>query len=506
MSAFPPPALCPKGSAVQLQVDGAPYLILGGELHNSSASSTSYMRAHVWERVAEMGCNTVLAPVYWELVEPREGEFCFDLVDDLLADARQRGLRLVLLWFGTWKNGASTYTPAWVKLDGERFFRCESGPGITTRTLSPFCDAAREADARAFARFMQHLAGTDASDRTVVLVQVENEAGLLRGNRDHSPAAEAAYHAAIPKELAALLDSPHLLHPDLRADWERAGARREGNWPEVFGDAADEVFMAWHTAGYIQRVAAAGRSRYALPCFANAWIVHAPGDRPGVYPSGGPTSRVQALWEWAAPDIAFLSPDIYLDDFAAVCREYRRPGRAFFIPEAKRDGDAAANLLCAIGGYHAIGFAPFGIESMESPLYAATCRLLREMAPLILEHQGSERLCAILQRDTGTETLTLGNYHLSVHYHHPRRPGEATAAALLLAPQPDHFIVAGFGGIDINFTPRTGHARHCDFLSVEEGCFERGVWHPRRRLNGDEYVLRLAEKPTALQARLYTYP
>ena len=42
-----------QGDTQQLLVDGTPFLILGGELGNSSASSAEYMRAH-WPRLKAM--------------------------------------------------------------------------------------------------------------------------------------------------------------------------------------------------------------------------------------------------------------------------------------------------------------------------------------------------------------------------------------------------------------------------------------------------------------------
>ena len=190
-TAAPPPHLEKHGSAIQLIVDGKPYLMLAGELHNSSSSSIQYMQP-VWPRLAAMHLNTVLAPVAWETIEPEERHFDFSTVDGLLAGARNSHLKLVILWFGAWKNTYSTYVPAWVKTDIKRFARVETRDGRNTERLSPFSAAARDADAQAFAQLMRHLREVDAATHTVLMVQVENEVGVIPESRDHSPAAESA--------------------------------------------------------------------------------------------------------------------------------------------------------------------------------------------------------------------------------------------------------------------------------------------------------------------------
>jgi len=105
-------------------VDGKPFLALAGELLNSSATSVEYMKA-VWPKLAEAKLNTVLAGVSWNQIEPQEGKFDFRVLDGVIEGARAHNLRLVLLWFGTWKNGLSSYPPDWVKKDFERFPRAQ---------------------------------------------------------------------------------------------------------------------------------------------------------------------------------------------------------------------------------------------------------------------------------------------------------------------------------------------------------------------------------------------
>ena len=189
------PHLEKRGSATQLIVDDKPFVVLGGELHNSSSSSVDHMKS-VWPQLAAMHLNTVLLPVAWETIEPEEGKFDFTNVDGLLKGARENNLKLVILWFGAWKNTYSSYVPAWVKTDTERFPRVQTSDGRGTERLSPFSTAARDADARAFAKLMRHLREADGDTHTVLMVQVENEVGVIPESRDHSPAANAAFAAA----------------------------------------------------------------------------------------------------------------------------------------------------------------------------------------------------------------------------------------------------------------------------------------------------------------------
>jgi beta-galactosidase GanA len=275
------PHLRKQGTATQLVVDGEPFLIRGGELGNSTASDLERMRP-TWARLRAMHLNTVVAPVSWELVEPVEGRFDFASVDGLLADARRNDMRLVLLWFGSWKNSMSSYAPAWVKTDQARFPRTEATRGQGQEILSPFAAANREADARAFAALMRHLREIDGARHTVLMVQVENETGMIPEARDHSPTADSLYAAPVPPELTAYLQRHRdALAPELRARWEAAGARAAGTWETVFGPGvhAEELFMAWHFARYHERVAAAGKAAYPLPMFANAALI-----RPGYLP------------------------------------------------------------------------------------------------------------------------------------------------------------------------------------------------------------------------------
>ncbi len=499
------PHLRPAGTSKQLMVDGKPFIMLGGEVHNSSSSSLAYME-WVWDRLAALHCNTALVPVSWELLEPREGEYDFTLVDGLVGGAREHGLRLVVLWFGTWKNAASTYAPAWVKTDLERFPRAQREPGRNSNAVSCVSEEACRADARAFAALMRRLGEIDGQEHTVVMVQVENEVGLLGAGRDHSAAAEQRFREAVPEQLMGRLrERKDALLPELGELWAACGERVEGTWPEVFGQGADEVFMAWHVGRYVDRVAEAGQAAYGLPMFANAWLVQYEGQAPGEYPSGGPVARMMDVWQAAAPHIALLAPDIYLPDFAGVCAEYTRGGNALLIPEARRDEGASANAFYALGQHDALGFAPFGIEDVAADgLLASAYQVLSGMLPVIAEHHGRGATVGVLESEGQIQEVELGGYRLRIRFGGRREPNRLPGGGLIIATAADEYVVAGHG-FSVDFLPRAGEPANVDFLALDEGTYQDGEWTQGRRLNGDEYRLRLRGEPGVRRAKVYSH-
>jgi len=484
------PRLVRTGAVTELLVEGRPFLMLAGEVHNSSASSREYMKP-IWDKLAAMKLNTVLATVSWELIEPQEGQFDFALVDALLDDARAHDLKLVLLWFGSWKNGVSSYIPTWVKQDLERFPRAQGVQGNNKDVLSPFHESSRQADAGAFAALMRHLRRVDGQKHTVLMVQVENEIGIMPESRDHSAAANAAFQSPVPRELMSYLaTNKDSLLPEVKALWESTGFKTSGTWTEVFGDSpwTDEVFMVWHMASYVEEVVEAGKAEYPLPMYVNAWLVQNDQQKPGDYPSGGPVSRVMDIWRAAAPHVDLLAPDIYLPDFKAVCASYVRSGNPLMIPEARRGPEAARNVFWAIAEHDAICFAPFGIESVEvdHPL-VASYEILRQLTPLIVDRRGSDRLAGILQQDPQEEgaTIDLPGYRANVRYHRGAKNPAEMSYGLILELSPGEFLLAG-NWFSVNFSPLGDGPRHAGILQVWEGRYERGQWRPGRCLNGDE--------------------
>lgn len=447
------PHLERRGEATQLIVDGAPFLILGGELGNSEASSREAMRAH-WPKLEAMNVNTVLAPVYWELVEPQEGRFDFSSVDWLIEDARAHDMRLVLLWFGTWKNSMSSYVPSWVKRDTERFARTTGADGRPQEIISAFSDEARDADARAFAALMRHLRDVDGEQATVIMVQVENEVGFL-------PFAKEGGNGADP--------------------------------------AADERTMASAYARYVEAITAAGKREYPLPMFVNG-AQGRPGVAPGDYPSGGPLAHLAEPWREGAPSIDFLAPDIYFPNFAAIADGYVASGNPLFIPEANRPSDPrlAANALRSIGALDAMGFSPFAIESAsasEAERIAGLYAMLGSIAPLVLDAQAEGRIAGFGnpvsfegEADLVPMTAELGKARFSVTTIDPWTPSDAqdptSHGALLIWLGDEDYLLAGQGAT-LTVEPANGKGR-LGFDRVEEGRYENGQWRPGRRLNGDQ--------------------
>lgn len=486
-----------NGEATQLMVDGKPYLALGGELHNSSPSSPAYM-APIWDQLARRNVRTVIGAASWELVEPEPGKYDFTAVDDQIKQAHARDMRLVLIWFGSYKNAESKYAPSWVRRNERDFPRAERaavtpmGKFFTTM-LSVFNDKLADADARAFAALMRHIKTVDR-DQTVIMMQVQNEVGLLGDSRDRSALANAAYAKPVPRELMRYLQAHRgELRPYVAEAWARQNHRQSGTWEEVFGagPATDEIFMAWGFGSYVERVARAGQAEYKLPMFANAWLGPQPGaTKPGDYPSGGPVPRVMDVWKAAAPSLSLLAPDIYIEDFNGVLADYKRPNNPIFIPEAKFN---AGNLFVAIGQHDAVGFNPFGIEDNKDDdevfkAYAA----LNGMTDLITRAQSEGKIRGFKLAPGARQTETLGGYEIAIAG--PQGTlgafGAGTGSAevkvqgygLIVQTAADEFLVLGRGAT-LTFTA-PGSTVEID--RAQEGEFIDGTWKPGRTLNGDE--------------------
>lgn len=380
-----------QGSATQLYVDGKPFVILGGELGNSSASSPADI-ARIFPKLQRMNLNTVLVPVYWDMVEPVEGDFDFSLIDTTLEEARRCGLKVVFLWFGAWKNSMSCYAPSWFKSDYKKYPRAYTSEGKPLEIASAFSENVYQADSRAFKAWLSHLADVD-KDGTVLMVQIENEIGMLEDARDYSAAAQREYDKGVPSQLIAFLEkNKKSLHPQLLERWRDNGMKRTGSWREVFGDDiySDEYFMAWNYAAYVERLAREARDILGRPLYVNA-AMNSRGRKPGEYPSAGPLAHLKDIWHAAAPTVDILSPDLYDKGFTDWVAQYHTSDNPLFIPEIRRFDGNAAQAYYIIGEHDAIGISPFSIENgSDSPQstpvrgYAA----LRDLMPLLVKYQG----------------------------------------------------------------------------------------------------------------------
>ncbi|HEY4108890.1 DUF5597 domain-containing protein [Puia sp.] len=473
------PRLVKAGNSTQLLVDNTPYLILGGELGNSSASSNEYMRP-VWPKLKQMNLNTVIAPVYWELMEPNEGKFDLSLVDSLIKNARLNNMKLVLLWFGSWKNSMSCYVPEWVKTDIKRFPRALNKDGVQQEILTPFNRDNLEADKKAFVTLMQHVRQIDGRQNIVIAVQVENEIGMLGSARSYDPAANAAFSQPVPEQLLRYLRKN----------------KNNGDWEDVFGKgvATDEYFMAWSFAKYVNEIATAGKAVYDLPMYVNA-ALNRPGWNPGQYPSGGPVPHLRDIWKAGAPGIDLLAPDIYFPDLQHWCDLYSRSGDALFIPEIRFEKDDDAKAFFVFGHYNCLSFSPFSIESAEHPEsepIGKAYSILRQISPLIVKYQPLGKVSGfLLSKDSLSQSVTVGDYRLIVKHDYtlPWSPGSRDGAwpltgCTIIAVSPDEFYVAGTGVVVTFASTTTG--KRAGLLRVDEGVFQNGKWIPGRRLNGDQ--------------------
>lgn len=512
--ANPIPSIEEKNGRFALMVDGRPFLMLGLQANNSSAWP-AYLDK-VWPAAEALDANTVELPVYWEQIEAAEGKFDFSLVDLLLEQAREHHLHLVLLWFGTWKNGSSHYAPEWIKLNQDKYPFLRSEKAETIDSPSPFSVSFLEADQRAFRALMRHLRETD-SERTVLLVQVENEPGVWGGVRDYGAEAEKAFAAKVPEKLLKAL------------------AKEPGTWREVFGDDADETFEAWYTAAYIEQVAAAGKAEYPLPMYVNAALrdPFKPG-KPPSYESGGPTDNNIVLWKAAAPSIDILSPDIYMSEYAKYVRVlgfYGRTDNALFIPETGNSPVYARYVFAAIGK-GAIGWSPFGLdltrysnpgaepEAMKAsalrPL-AQQYALLAPLSRLIAKENLEGHVIGVSEDpENHTQRVPFGRWEVVVRYGMPwfgnwvepagNTPPDGGAVVVKLAE--DEYLVAGHH-VRVDFEPTFAAGKKRLFLKVDEGAYDaRGHWKTARIWNGDQtdYGLNLkADGNVVLKVRLATY-
>lgn len=519
-----------------LFVDDAPFYAVAGEVHNSDSSSLTYMEG-IWKIADDLGLNTLLLPVTWELVEPEEGHFDFTIPDGLIAQARKWNKRIVFLWFGSWKNAEMMYAPAWVKKDVKRFKRAEivkgnlkalRGSGMMQMpyySLSYLCEESMHADAKAFATWMAHLKQIDQQEATVIGVQVENETGLLGNAREVSDEADAVFESPVPEAFITYFkEHTSTMHEDVKEVVESCPT--QGTWKEVFGPLAEEIFSAYHISKYVNYVAEAGLKEYKLPTFANCWL-DVKDKTPGNYPSGGPVSRMHEVWHYCAPSINVLCPDIYVPEFLDVCDDYSKH-QALFIPEAATHSYAVSRLVYCIGHYHAMGYSPFGFDDIGKPFtlvqgflfgmdvedpalktpqnfeeYAWFAKTLTAMMPILAPKYGTPSLqavCAETKEDVSV--MDFGKIKFTVVFRHPYLSVKENGVVLAVqCSEEDYYIV----GHQAAFSIQQNGAEHFDILELEEGTFKDGKWYPGRRLNGDEAAFIPLDTPHIYRFKIHTY-
>ena len=491
------PYLQKKGNRTQLIVSQKPFIILGGELGNSSATSMESME-QIWQKLTDMNLNTVLTPVYWELTEPEEGKFDFSLVDDLILKARTENLKLIFLWFGSWKNSMSSHAPEWVKLNQKKYPRVKDDKGKSHEILTPFSENNLQADLNAFQKLMAHIKDFDQKEQTVIMVQVENEIGMLPTARDYHPLANEAFQKEVPKEFIQYLQkNKEKLVPEFLEVWKKNGFKTTGNWEQIFGKGlqTDEIFMAWNFAKFTNRVAKAGKESYDIPMFVNA-ALNAPEKKPGEYPSAGPLPHVMDVWKAAGTSIDFLSPDFYNPSFKHWNDLFSRQGDPLFIPEHRFDAGAPFKGLYAIGHYEAIGFSPFSIESVadgkKEPL-GKIYDLVRQLTPTIEANKGQGKIDGVLlDKENQTQIIQLGNYEFTFKHDYTLNWSDGAkeeiwpmSSAIIIEITTDEFYIAG-SGIVVTFKPLKNKTLNAGILKTDQGKFENGKWRTIRHFNGDQ--------------------
>jgi beta-galactosidase GanA len=515
--ATPVPRIESRGGRHALIVDGAPFTILGGQVNNSSNYPDALKTA--WAILARVHANTVEIPIAWEQVEPVEGRYDLSFLQAILDQARAHDKRVVLLWFGTWKNTSPAYTPAWVKLDNRRFPRMKTRDGKDHGVLSAHGEATREADARAFVTVMEYLRDHDPQN-TVIMVQPENETGSYRNPRDYSAAATALFRQPIPAPLAL-----------------KVGKR--GTWSEVFGAQADRAFNTWHVASFVDRIAAAGKAVKPLPMYVNASLA-GPSNVPdpdGVA-SGGPQQDVLDIWKAAAPHVDLAAPDIYDRASANVVQyldRYSRADNPLMVPEIGNARDFH-RYVYEVLGRGGIGYAPFGLDASGYMNYPLGARDLSDatLAPLELAYQmfGSvmrdwarisfERPTwgAARPDDGAPRSTVLGGWKVTASFGewqfgfkewtwlksdpppwHDQPIGGVAVAQL----SEDEFLIVG-DHVRLQFAAADAGADAL-VVRVEEGAFRDGRWAMTRVWNGDQtdYGLSLIDRPQVLKVTMGRY-
>lgn len=497
-------------------VDGKEFFILGGEVHNSVPSDMAYMEEYVWSQIDELPMNALLVPIHWEQVEKVQGEFDFWQPKQVIDRAREVGIRLVFLWFGLWKNGASNYVPAWVKRDCKTYFRARYRGGKASETVSPFCEKAVAADANAFGKFMEFLKEYDGEQQTVIMIQVENEVGFLGDERDFGEEANEKFAQEIPEAVSRIFGV-------------------SGTWEQAFDCEAPEYFMSWYMAQAMEKIAGTGKAVYPLPMFANAWLDGFPHRADG-FPSGGPIPKVMPVWKEVAKSIDMLCPDIYHKDFYGVCDKYATKSNALFIPETVKGPVSASRVLANLGLYkNTVGISPFGVDDiLSAPKYdkmtedeldgllfdyhwdrcvPENTEYLRRAYKIIdgiwdLYIKEKDKFIGFARRSANEDgvVIPMGKYDILVYYPLDGQEGKAGSGGFVVPIDEYSFYIVGCNA-RIRLVPRRGSSWQAEPVGMWEGRFEKGEFIPGRKQNGDRLYQqsRLADMPTVLKYEVGIY-
>lgn len=486
-------------------VNDKPFLALAGEVHNSSCSSMTYFEEKVLSRIQDIPLNTLLLPIYFEDVEKEEGVYQFEKIRTMIDLCRQYNYKIIFLWFGLWKNGLSTYIPQWMKLDRDTYSFARQQNQKPLYTISPLCQKTIEKDAMAISQVMTFIKDYDAKEQTVIMLQIENEVGLLESDRDYSPEANNLFNQDIPEDLQNFI-------------------QQHGTWQDVFLTSAPEMFMAYHYAKAIEVIASSVKQVYPLPLMMNAWIKKE-NEWPGKYPSGGPIIENINIYQAFALSIDVFAPDIYVDTFEQVCDAYAKLG-VLAIPETRQDILSMSHIIYAIAKYPLICFSPFGIEDFygdseasrlldflttlgidkkafhSSGSYPYLCQIyhdLKAMIPLILQYRGTPYIYPFMQTDSQYDSFEMNDIHVKVIY--LNRENQPKGAGFVIFDGHQYYVYG------INIMLAFSHEqKEVALLNLEEGYFQDGKWQTSRILNGDErYNVYILDQPQILSFQLHLF-
>jgi hypothetical protein len=537
-----------SGGSAKMMVDGKPFLIMGGELHNSTGSDMTAL-PQVFKEMKAMNLNTVLTYAYWEHIEPVEGQFNFDLVDAAINAAKNEEIKLIMVWFGSWKSTASTYAPAWIKTNPKRFPRYALENGNTLEILSPFFEENMKADMKAYKALVQHIKEVDTQN-TVIMMQVENEPGCFENYRDYTSQGQKAWEAQMPNEMVNYLkQNEGNLYPELEKVWAANGKKTKGTWEEILGKSSaegdykyypQELFMAYYYSKYINYIAAEGKKVLDLPTFCNGWLYN----NRGFYPHGTVNPHVLDAYRAAGSAMDFYSPNVYTIDYDELFSKYTLANNTLFVPESML---SPAGALYSIGAYNSLGFAPFGIDgsgpkkednAVNLALLKQINKTLDNMAGIITASYHTEKMNAVyINQSQKKDVVSMGDYIITATTSNERGfnlefgksldqvgknniPGVADekqaapapfgtvpkglASSIIIQSDTDEFYFIGYG-VRLNFELKEAiKLEHLGFLSIDEGDFVNEKFILKKRWNGDEQKVKLPEDHiTVLKVKFY---
>lgn len=528
-----------------LRIDGQPFFMRAGELHNSTCSDMAYLNDK-WKNLANMNLNTIIATASWELLEPVEGQFDFSHVDAIIQGAEKYRMKVVLIWFATFKNPFMTYAPRWVKADNKRFPHAQAPDGKVLELPSLYDDNIIEADKKAYLALLNHIKKVD-TQHTVIALQIGNEPGLNSPTRDCSAPANHAWSADVPDCIIDYLEKNRkTLQPDIKAAWEKNGCRKKGNWEEVFGKSliaddgtnpilhlTEHLFTAYGSARYLEALSSAGKKVLDLPTFTNATgSVNSRGRSMG---NGCSIPDFFDIYMAVAPSLDILTPNSYGQNFDEICQAFAYNGNPLLIPECTM---SAVRPFYLIGEWNGLGYSPFGIDDhhAETPagqMLANAYSLINNMEKMIFANLNSDRMRGVfIYTDKPVQDIEMGDYVITFKHETTDEIGEAMirilggkkaykaflkrkeevnpfeAAALIIQVGKDEFYIAGGGGINATFRMKENKQAHfCDFDYIYEGSInEEGNFIKGRLLNGDEQAAFIRENQIGiLKVKLYHF-